>query len=47
MKYVTPTFEIAVIETEAILTASPEKYEVENNNDGSGNIIFDALNLFR
>ncbi len=47
MKYETPKCEIAVIETEDILTASSEKYEIERNNDGSGNVIMNAFDLFR
>ncbi len=47
MKYVTPKCEVAVIETEDILTASSEKYEIEKNDDGSGNVIMDALSIFR
>lgn len=46
MKYITPKFEITVIETTDILAASSEFYEVEDNNDGSGNIIFNVSNLF-
>lgn len=47
MKYVTPKYEVAIIETEDILTASSEKYEIEQNNDGSGNVIMNAFDLFR
>ncbi len=47
MKYVPPKYEVAVVETEDILTASLEKYEVEKNNDGSGNVIMNAFDLFR
>ena len=50
MKYVTPKIEISVIETEDILTASSGQaanYEIEQKDDGSGNIIMDALNIFR
>ena len=50
MKYITPKIEISVIETEDILTASSGQtanYEVEDNNDGTGNIIMDALSIFR
>ena len=47
MKYVTPKHEVAIIETEDILTASSEKYEIEQNNDGSGNVIMNAFDLFR
>ena len=46
MKYVVPTIELANIETKDILTVSMGKYEVENNNDGSGNVIINASNLF-
>ena len=49
MKYVTPKYEVAVIETEDILTASSGQtanYEVEQNNDGSGNILVDMGKLF-
>ncbi len=47
MKYVTPKYEVAVVETEDILTASSEKYEIEQNNDGSGNVIMNVFDLFR
>ena len=47
MKYITPKYEISVVETEDILTASSEKYEIKKNDDGSGSIIMDALSIFR
>ena len=50
MKYVTPKYEVAIIETEDILTASggqTANYEVEDNKDGTGNVIMDALSIFR
>jgi len=50
MKYVTPKYEVAIVETEDILTASSGQtanYEVEDNKDGTGNIIVDALSIFR
>lgn len=50
MKYVTPKYEVATIETEDILTASSGQtanYEVEDNKDGTGNVIVDALSIFR
>ena len=47
MKYIIPKYEIAIIETEDIITASTNgKYAIENNGDGSGNIIMDALSIF-
>ena len=50
MKYVAPRYEKNIVETEDILTASSGQtanYEVEDNNDGTGNIIMDALSIFR
>ena len=47
MKYVTPKYEVAVVETEDILTASSEKYEIEKSDDGSGDIIVGASSIFR
>ena len=49
MKYVTPKIEISVIETEDILTASSVQtanYEIEQKDDGSGNILIDIGKLF-
>ena len=49
MKYVTPKIEISVIETEDILTASSGQaanYEIEQKDDGSGNILIDIGKLF-
>ena len=50
MKYVTPKYEMALIETEDILTASlgqTSKYEIEQKDDGIGNIIMNAFDFFR
>ena len=47
MKYVTPIVEIRVIEAKDVITASTIiTNEVEDNNDGSGNVIFNTINLF-
>ena len=49
MKYVTPKIEISVIETEDTLTASSGQaanYEIEQKDDGSGNILIDMGKLF-
>ncbi|MBO5439616.1 MAG: hypothetical protein J6A53_03060 [Clostridia bacterium] len=49
MKYVTPKYEVSVVETEDILTASSgqaAKYEIEQKDDGSGNILIDMGKLF-
>ena len=49
MKYVSPRYEIAVVETEDILTPSAQapKYEVVHKAGGEGNVIMNALDLFR
>ena len=50
MKYIAPKHEMALIETEDILTASSGQaanYEIEQNNDGSENVIMNAFDLFR
>ena len=50
MKYVTPQYEQAVIALKDIITASinqGSKYEIEQNDDGSGNVIMNAFDLFR
>ncbi|MBO5357201.1 MAG: hypothetical protein J6A95_05480 [Clostridia bacterium] len=49
MKYITPKYEVSIIETEDILTASSgqnEKYEVTQNADGSGDILMEISKLF-
>ena len=50
MKYIAPKYELAVVETEDILTASSGQtanYEVEQKDDESGNVIMNAFDLFR
>ena len=50
MKYQEPKYNITVMETEDVIAASSAqtvKYEVEQNNDGSGNVIMTASNLFK
>ena len=50
MKYIAPKYEMAFIETEDILTASSGQaanYEIEQKDDGSGNIIMNALDIFK
>ena len=46
MKYIAPKYEMALIETEDILTASSDKYEVEQNN-GTGKIKMNVFDLFK
>ena len=45
MKYDSPKYEIILLETESIL-ASSEKFEIQENEDGSGNVIMNAFDLF-
>ena len=47
MKYVTPIYDMTIALAEDVLTASSEKYEVEQNNNGSGSVIINAFNLFK
>ena len=49
MNYVTPKIEMSVVETKDILTASSGQtanYEIEQKDDGSGNILIDMGKLF-
>ena len=50
MKYVAPQYKQDAITTKDIITASINqdvKYEIEQNDDGSGNVIMNAFDLFR
>ncbi|MBQ4108371.1 MAG: hypothetical protein IJC80_03100 [Clostridia bacterium] len=46
MRYVSPKYDYLIIETEDVLSASGEGYEIEKNDDGSGNVIIDASGIF-
>ena len=46
MKYIEPTIEIAIFETEEVITASKQYCEVENEGDGKGKVTFSAFGLF-
>ena len=49
MKYATPKYESVLIETKDVITSSTtsNKFEIEKENDGKGNVIMNALDLFR
>lgn len=49
MEYITPKYENAIIETKDIITASTNKFEIQNDNniEGKGNIIMNALDIFK
>ena len=46
MKYVTPKYEIAVVETEDVLSASSNGYEISKTDAGEGKIQLDFSKLF-
>ena len=45
MKYLTPKYEIAVVETEDVLTASSSGYEISKTDAGEGKIQLDFSKL--
>ncbi|MBO5261605.1 MAG: hypothetical protein J6B45_01020 [Clostridia bacterium] len=45
MKYLTPKYEIAVVETEDVLTASSNGYEISKTDAGEGKIQLDFSKL--
>ncbi len=45
MKYVTPKYEMAVMETKDILTASSNGYEISKTDAGEGKIQLDFSKL--
>ena len=51
MKYIAPKYENALIETKDIITSSvtSNKFEIQrdDNDEGKGNVIMNALDLFR
>ena len=48
MKYITPKYESVIIETKDVITASvtSNKFEIEQEDNGKGNVIMNALDLF-
>ena len=46
MKYVKPTVEFEILETTDILSASTGAVEIETTGEGTGNVIFNAFDLF-
>lgn len=49
MKYVTPKYENAIIETKDIITASTDKFEIQRDekDEGKGNVVMNALDIFK
>ena len=46
MKYVCPVYDLKITELDDILLASKENYEIVENSDGTGNVIFDTSSIF-
>ena len=46
IKYVAPKYELTIVETETVLSASKEKYEIEEKENGVGNVIMNAFDIF-
>ena len=48
MKYAAPRYKQDAITTKDIITASTDKFEIQHdlNEDGKGNIIINALDIF-
>ena len=49
MKYVSPKYESVLLETKDVITSSvtSNKFEIEQEDNGKGNVIMNALDLFR
>ena len=49
MKYATPKYENVLIEAKDVITSSTasNKFEIEQEDNGKGNVIMDAINIFR
>lgn len=49
MKYVTPKYENATIETKDLLTASTDKFEIQRDekDECKGNVVMNALDIFK
>ena len=45
MKYLTPKYEVAVVETEDVLSASSNGYEISKTDAGEGKIQLDFSKL--
>ena len=46
MKYIKPNYDLSALEASDIILASKDKYEINHNADGTGNVIFDATDIF-
>ena len=47
MKYEAPKYEKQVIEADEIMSASNEKYEIKEEENGEGSVIMNAFDLFK
>ena len=49
MKYVSPKYESVLVEAKDVIASSVtnNKFEIEQEDNGKGNVIMNALDLFR
>ena len=47
MKYEAPKYEKLALITDEIMSASNEKYEIKEEENGEGSVIMNAFDLFR
>ena len=49
MKYESPKYESVLLEAKDVITSSvtSNKFEIEQEDNGKGNVIMDAINIFR
>lgn len=46
MKYLSPKYDLIIVKTEDILLISKDEYEINENPDGTGNVIFNVSSIF-
>ncbi len=49
MKYIAPKYESVLMETKDVITSSTtsNKFEIEQEDNGKGNVIMKALDIFK
>ena len=47
MKYVEPKYEKHALNTDEIMSTSSEKYEIKEEENGTGSVIMNAFDLFK
>lgn len=46
MKYSEPKYNLSALETKDIILASMDKYEITKNDNGTGNVMINANEIF-